>query len=551
MPEQLPRTLGRYTLLEPLGQGGMGQVYLARVDGAHGLQKRCVVKTMHADRADDEGQVRRFLDEARLAMQLSHKNICPVFDAGDFDGVFYLAMDLVDGVDLRALWAAALAAGQPLSPALAAFVAVELLEGLDYAHRATDVEGKPLRVVHRDVSPHNVMVGVEGGVHLIDFGLAFSTTKLEKTDADVVHGKVAYMSPEQVQGAELDRRADVFAAAVVIYELFAHERFYEGLSQQRVLTTAAEGRFLPRAWKKLEAPLQKILRAALDADPKKRTSSAGKLADELRAWAACTGLHADAAQLRATLRALFADRVRLAGTERSTEASAAASRSTRAAPAREPTASATGHRDAALRELPTRGRRGSPRPAAPAEPTVVFAGAGDPAHDDDDPSPPPLASASPARTRVPSLASSASSAAAPRRAEPAAPPAREPRADVGVVVKQPLAAAGAQPPRKRRSTTDSVWRDAALGFGLVLIFVVLVAVAPWQKGAPRERKQALPPKSPATTKVAYVQRWCPDLPCLVELGKLPELDALDESASPSSSPALGAVNGCYLSCLGR
>jgi serine/threonine protein kinase len=268
MPEKLPRTLGRYTLLERLGQGGMGQVYLARVDGAHGLQKRCVVKTMHADRADDEGQVRRFLDEARLAMQLSHKNICPVFDAGDVDGVFYLAMDLVDGVDLRALWEAALEAGQPLSPALAAFLAVELLEGLDYAHRATDVDGKPLRVVHRDMSPQNVMVGVEGGVHLIDFGLAFSTTKIEKTDADIVHGKVAYMPPEQVQGAELDRRADVFAAAVVIYELFAHERFYEGLSHQRVLTTAAEGRFLPRGWKKLEPPLQKILRAARVAAPR-------------------------------------------------------------------------------------------------------------------------------------------------------------------------------------------------------------------------------------------------------------------------------------------
>jgi tRNA A-37 threonylcarbamoyl transferase component Bud32 len=301
-----PRTFGRYTLLASLGRGGMGEVYAATVvGGVGGIEKRCVVKTLHASGADDREAVARFLDEARLAVRLNQRNICPVFDVGVVDGQHYLAMELVRGRDLRTLGHGARDAGIKLDTGLAVHIVSEALEGLDHAHELADEDGRPLNVVHRDVSPQNIMVSFDGDVKLIDFGLAASELKVEQTEANVVMGKIAYMPPEQVRGERAERTADVFAAAVVLYELLTGSRYYEGIAPLMLSSVVAGGAHRPTRMESLEPGLQDILRRALDPRRDRRTASAAAFADELRGWARAQGVHGDATGLRRLMRDVF------------------------------------------------------------------------------------------------------------------------------------------------------------------------------------------------------------------------------------------------------
>ncbi len=223
--EPLPRAFGPYS---SMARGGMGEVFLARSGGAglETLQKHCVVKTLRPHLTDDREYVTRFLDESRVVVQLSHRNLCQVFDVGLVGERYYLAMELIAGQDLRTL---ADATG-PMPPALAIYIVGEVLEALDYAHRLTDVRGVPLRLVHRDVSPQNTMVSYEGEVKLIDFGLVQSAVKVEKTSPQTVMGKLAYMSPEQLRGEPASPGIDLYAAAIVLCELLLGARFYGALS---------------------------------------------------------------------------------------------------------------------------------------------------------------------------------------------------------------------------------------------------------------------------------------------------------------------------------
>jgi serine/threonine-protein kinase len=301
-----PRAFGRYTLLASLGRGGMGEVYAASVaGGVGGIEKRCVVKTLHASGATDREAVARFLDEARLAVRLNQRNICPVFDVGVVDGQHYLAMELVRGRDLRTLGHRARDVGVVLDTGLSIHIVTEALEGLDYAHELTDEAGRPLHVVHRDVSPQNIMVSFDGDVKIIDFGLAASELKVEQTEANVVMGKVAYMPPEQVRGERADRSADVFAAAVVLYELITATRYYEGVAPLMLPSVVAGGTYRPARMASLDPELQQILGRALDSRRDRRTASAGALAEELRTWARRHRLIGDAAALRRLMREVF------------------------------------------------------------------------------------------------------------------------------------------------------------------------------------------------------------------------------------------------------
>jgi serine/threonine protein kinase len=170
-----PRPFGSYLLLSAFAKGGMGEVYLAKTGGIEGIERVCVLKKLRPDFGDNKEYVNRFLDEARLVVQLSHANIAHVFDVGRVGNEYYLAMEYVSGVSLKALMARAFERGQPVPPDVALYVLCEVLLGLDYAHRLEHpVSGQPLHLVHRDISPHNVMVSYEGEVKLIDFGLAES-----------------------------------------------------------------------------------------------------------------------------------------------------------------------------------------------------------------------------------------------------------------------------------------------------------------------------------------------------------------------------------------
>jgi serine/threonine protein kinase len=305
--EPLPRVFGPYLLLRSLAKGGMGEVFFARSGTVQGFEKHCVVKTLRPHLTDDREYVARFIDEARVVVQLNHKNVCQVFDVGLVGERYYLAMELIAGQDLRTLADAVVARGHPFPPALALHIVAEVLEALDYAHRKNDVAGQPLNLVHRDISPQNVMVSYEGEVKLIDFGLAASSVKLEKTSPNLVMGKLAYMSVEQLRGEPVDRSVDLFATAVMLTELLLGERYYGGLTPHETWTQAAIGTHRPQRYLELDAELRAILDRALHVDKHARYPDGLSLRTALLQWRAKQGLWADGPALRALMQELFAD----------------------------------------------------------------------------------------------------------------------------------------------------------------------------------------------------------------------------------------------------
>src|SRR5947209_2315831 len=222
-PRPFPRSFGRYTLLSNLAQGGMGALYMA-CQGDVGLEKLCVIKTVLPHLADKE-YVARFRDEAKVVVRLSHGNLVPVFDAGiakeGGTDELYLSMEHVDGKDLRAVWNRCAKKGIAFPVDVAAYIARELARGLHHAHTAGAI-----KLVHRDVSPPNVLISFGGEVKLTDFGLASSTLKTEKTAPGVVYGKVSYMSPEQARGEPLDGRTDLYAVGIILWELLTGRQLF-------------------------------------------------------------------------------------------------------------------------------------------------------------------------------------------------------------------------------------------------------------------------------------------------------------------------------------
>jgi serine/threonine protein kinase len=297
--ESPPQTLGDYVLLRRLGQGGMGQVWLAKLRGRGlaGIDKLCVVKTLRA--TGDPEYERRFIDEARLIVLLTHKNICPVFDAGCFEGQYYVAMEHIAGRDLYALGGLSREQQAPLPVPVAIHIAKELLEALDAAHRMLHpITQEPLLIVHRDVSPHNVMVSAEGDVKLIDFGLAASSQKAEKTEPQVVMGKLAYMAPEQARGEALDDRTDQFAAGVILYELLANARYYEGLTASETWGRVGVGGYEPPGLARIDEALGAIVRRATAARRDDRYATCGDMCEALTAVELSRGAIASSRDVR-------------------------------------------------------------------------------------------------------------------------------------------------------------------------------------------------------------------------------------------------------------
>jgi serine/threonine protein kinase len=279
--EDLPRQFGPFTLLRLLAQGGMGAVYLALrpVEAEEsrlrhlpaGQEEVCVVKTVRADLRTDREAVGRFLDEARVVQKLEHPRIARTLDAGVVDSTYYLALEFISGRNLRDVHTRAQKLGQALPEALIVHVLSETLEALEYAHRLKDVDtGRPLHIVHRDISPHNVMLGFDGTTRLIDFGLAAHELKRELTRPGVMVGKLRYNAPEQVRDRAIDGRSDVYAAGVVMYEFIANERFYEGLPEEQVWRVAMKGDHRPPSWRDIDIEWRHLLDVALQNDPEKR-----------------------------------------------------------------------------------------------------------------------------------------------------------------------------------------------------------------------------------------------------------------------------------------
>ena len=215
-----PQQLGKYQLQRHIATGGMAEIWLAEQAGPGGFNKELVIKRILPHFADDEQFTTMFLDEARLAAQLSHPKIAQIYELGEIEGQYFIAMEYIPGIDLDVLLKMAMDTGRPIPVDIVCKVMMDVLEALDYAHEYTDRNGQPYNLVHRDVSPHNVLISNDGIVKLCDFGVAKARANQTKTQPGAVKGKFAYMSPEQIQNAHsVDRRADVFAAGIMFYEL--------------------------------------------------------------------------------------------------------------------------------------------------------------------------------------------------------------------------------------------------------------------------------------------------------------------------------------------
>lgn len=280
------RRIGRYQVLRRLGTGGMAEVYVAESLGDAGFRRRVALKVLRPHLRALEAVSRRFLDEATLAARLRHPNLVPVLDYGERDGLAFLAMDLVEGPDLRRATREGDRMGRPLPPLLAVHVAVQAARGLAYAHALAGGDGRPLGLVHRDVSPQNILLSRAGEVRLADFGIATAALVDEGTAAGALHGKVAYLAPEQVAGAAPDARADLFALGVVLWEVLAGRRLFLGATDAETLARVrACDVAIPPPGGPAEVPggVWAALRGVLAADPSARTRDAGTVAAALAA----------------------------------------------------------------------------------------------------------------------------------------------------------------------------------------------------------------------------------------------------------------------------
>ena len=300
--------IGRYELLARIGSGGMGEVFRARAVGAGGFEKEVVIKRILPHLASDPGFVQRFIEEGKLVVKLRHAGIAQVLDMGEQDGVFFIAMEHVDGKDLGELMRIAALAGMTMPVPLVAHLLAQLLDALDYAHRVKDADGHPLGVIHRDVSPSNVMIATTGEVKLLDFGIARATERLQGSTTGAIRGKYAYMSPQQAGGQELDARSDQFSVGVVAWELLAGERPFDGPSD---LLTLDRIRFHDPGRLRDKAPsvpedLAEVVERLLEKDPERRFANADLAAQALRRHMVKSGRLATSRELAAWMEAVLA-----------------------------------------------------------------------------------------------------------------------------------------------------------------------------------------------------------------------------------------------------
>ncbi len=274
------RVIGRYALHGEIASGGMATVHLGRLLGQVGFSRTVAVKRLHAHFAKDPEFVSMFLDEARLAGRIQHPNVVSTLDVVATEGELFLVMEYVHGESLSILLRRQRKSGEPMPPAIVASILCGALHGLHAAHEARDERGQPLGIVHRDVSPQNIMVGLDGVARVLDFGVAMAVGRLQTTREGQVKGKLAYMAPEQLHGGKVDRRVDVYAAAVVLWEAFAGRALFHGDNEGMVITQVLSGATEPPSHygSKLVESVDAIVMRGLALDPEARWASARELA---------------------------------------------------------------------------------------------------------------------------------------------------------------------------------------------------------------------------------------------------------------------------------
>lgn len=275
-----PFKMGKYLLMERLATGGMAEVYRAKAGGAGGFEKQVAIKRILPSYSQNDEFRKMFEYEARLSSMLTHANIVQVYDFNKFGETYLLAMEFVDGKNLRQFVNKARKVGQPVGVELALFITNEVCKGLEYAHaKRDDMTGKPLNIIHRDMSPQNIMLSYEGSVKIVDFGIAKAKDRVDETRSGIIKGKFGYMSPEQANGMPVDHRTDIFSTGIILWELLTGRRLFSAESDMATLRMIQEcvitppSKFNPR----VTPDLDRIVMKVLSKDLKLRYSNAGDL----------------------------------------------------------------------------------------------------------------------------------------------------------------------------------------------------------------------------------------------------------------------------------
>jgi len=279
-----PHAFGKFFLLQRLAVGGMAEIFRARVVGAAGFEKELVVKRILPNRARDQGFISMLVNEAKLTVQLTHSNIAQIYECGIVDGNYFISMELVNGVSMKEVMQAFSRAGVAISPEQAIYMVLQLLHGLDYAHRRTDGQGNPLQIVHCDVSPDNCLVSFEGELKLLDFGIARAATSLSNYKEGMLMGKLGYVAPEQASlETRWDHRVDIFAAGIILYELLTKQKPFPKSTDVDSLVISRKAKVVPVTTidPRLPKELDQILGKALAYDPARRYADARAFAEAL------------------------------------------------------------------------------------------------------------------------------------------------------------------------------------------------------------------------------------------------------------------------------
>ncbi len=304
-----PDTFGKYVLLKRIAVGGMAEVFRAKTYGAEGFEKTVAIKRMLPHLSSDSQFVNMFINEAKLTASLTHANIAQIYDFGCIENMYFLSMEYVLGKDLADLIRMLREKGLGAPIELACHVIIETLNGLDYAHRKTDAFGNPLNLIHRDTSPHNLIISYEGEVKIVDFGIAKAKSTTVQTTGGVLKGKYSYMSPEQAHGMPLDHRSDIFSLGICFYELLTLTKMFQGSSDLSVLEKVRETDFIPPRQLNEAIPekLEELMLKALEKNPDDRWESAAQWREALEDFLFNSNLHYSTAWLSGFMREIFGE----------------------------------------------------------------------------------------------------------------------------------------------------------------------------------------------------------------------------------------------------
>lgn len=306
-----PVKFGKYYLLDRISVGGMAEVFKAKSFGEAGFERLVAIKRILPSIAEDKEFIAMFIDEAKLAVELTHPNIAQIFELAKVGESYFSALEYVSGKDLRAVFERSRKLNQHVPVPMACYVVMKLCEGLDYAHNKKDKSGRALELVHRDVSPQNILVSYDGDVKLIDFGIAKAASKNSTTMAGILKGKFGYMSPEQVRGLQVDRRSDIFAVGICLYELLTMERLFVGESDFSTLEKVRNVEIMPPSTynKKIPDELEAIVLKALAKHPEDRYRTAMDLHDDLQSFMYTSGNFFARKDLSVLMHKLFGDEI--------------------------------------------------------------------------------------------------------------------------------------------------------------------------------------------------------------------------------------------------